>query len=102
MKKRNPKIQVDMDDQSIEEAVLQLAPIFRMFGWTWFDAGEGDQIPTANEIRKTIEHLIKDVVDNDWEYCSTGRITVTRQSDGEFYNLAISLDLSQVYDERDK
>lgn len=83
----------------IQHAAQTTAPLFNLYGWTWYD---NDTPPTINNIELTITRLVEGALDSfnnsDEEYpeatCSTGRFIVRiKQYEGE-RELTINLNLA--------
>ncbi len=91
MKRLN--ISLDLNPQ-IEQAALKVAPLYRLFGWSWSDTG----VPTAEDIQKTIVELAEPVIEGKCESMATGRLKVERDYDGETTSLRVSLDLADIYE----
>lgn len=93
--------QLTVDDfyNEIQHAAQTAAPLFNLYGWTWF---ESDTPPTVNRIEHTITHLVESVLysfnKSTEEYpeamCGTGRFTVHIKQYEDERELTISLDLA--------
>ena len=90
---------VDDFYNEIQHAAQTAAPLFNLYGWTWFD---NDMPPTVNHIEHTIADLVEDTLhgfnNSNEEYpesmCSTGRFIVHIKQYEDERELAISLDLA--------
>ena len=85
------------DDDAIEIAALQASVLFNHFGFTYagekLDGSDG-YIPTFNQLRSTIEYLVKgvrsDLVKKKYVCHSSGRFTVEGDRD-EGINIMLNL-----------
>ena len=83
----------------IQHAAQTAAPLFNLYGWTWFDS---ETTPTVNRIERTITELVEEVLhsfnNSDEEYpeamCSTGRFTVHIKQYEDERELTIDLNLA--------
>jgi hypothetical protein len=64
--------------ESPRQMAEAVAPIFKRYGWTYWDSREP---PEAERIEEVIRDLIKFAAGSDSSTCSIGRFTVTQDDD---------------------
>jgi len=84
----------DIVKAKIDLAAHKVAPLFKLFGWTWVN-----EKPDYNEIYQHIYDLVEEILSKpDTELISCGRITVRKCNDGMTDSIEISLDLETIYE----
>lgn len=81
----------------IHQAAMTIAPLFKLFGWTWASAKYG--VPTLDEIESHIREAVERLLTSDRHTStSSGRITVIKGHDGIQEYIDIRLDLATLYE----
>ena len=96
-RKKEKMMLLKQDDDAIKIAALQASVLFNHFGFTYagekLDGSDG-YIPTFNQLRSTIEYLVKgvrsDLVKKKYVCHSSGRFTVEGDRD-EGINIMLNL-----------
>lgn len=94
------RLQVDTSfNKDIEKAALTVAPLFKLFGWTW--GGPKNGIPNLQEIEHHITTQVEELLESEGRFTSTssGRITSRLCFDGDEQYIEVSLDLATLYDD---
>jgi len=87
-----------------EFSANKLSPIFGLFRWTWYSGGSTsspDKIPTCNDIEQQIMRLLSNLVENDYDWTGTGRITVQKRPDDGLDIYSVFLDIGEFAIERE-
>ncbi len=101
MKKASLNIDTEYN-KDIEIAAMTIAPLYNMFGWTWWFEDGLRRVPNLEDIKDDLEDKVRRVVENGEVGfgISSGRIKVELLSDGDCDYIEMSLDIGNIYDDR--